>query len=362
MRCVPALDFTLAKALAWRSSIDTEPPYQRPGSIWTLDKQQLFIDSLLNGYDVPKIYLHDLRGKHPTKVYALVDGKQRLGAIWGFLRDEFGLADDFRIEPRNLPDLPPDVRHPRPGDRFSDLDPRWQRVLTSTYLAVVLIQNATESDIEDLFSRLNNGEPLTPAEKRNAIGGEMARLIRDIARHPFFTERLRFGNGRLQHLELAARLLRLEDAATDAMDAEGSLPDLRPPALDQFVRSARQNGVDPQLRARVERTLDRLDRGFEVGDPLLAGGTDATLAYLLARDRAEQLDADPGRLRAFFATFADDRRVALERPAAVRDPAIVEFGHLVHNGRNDPRSLERRLAILLERFDAFEDAAAAEAV
>ena len=68
MRCVPAHDFTVAKALAWRSAIADDPPYQRPSAVWSLAKQQLFIDSLINGYDVPKIYLHDLRGKHPTRV------------------------------------------------------------------------------------------------------------------------------------------------------------------------------------------------------------------------------------------------------------------------------------------------------
>ena len=50
------------KAYLWRSAIQEKPPYQRESSVWSLEKQQLFIDSLLNGYDVPKIYLHDLRG------------------------------------------------------------------------------------------------------------------------------------------------------------------------------------------------------------------------------------------------------------------------------------------------------------
>src|SRR5919106_4807296 len=180
MRCVPAPDFNLAKAQAWRSAIADDAPYQRESSIWSLEKQQLFIDSLLNGYDVPKIYLHDLRGRHPTRVYAVVDGRQRLTAIWRYLRGEFGLAPDFRIEPANLPELPPRVRHPAPGDRFADLDPPWQRVLRETHLTVVLIQNATEEDIDFIFFRLNNGEPLNAAEKRNALGGDAARMVRDL--------------------------------------------------------------------------------------------------------------------------------------------------------------------------------------
>jgi len=176
MHCVPARDFSVGKALRWRGAIYDDPPYQRESYVWSLAKQQLFIDSLLNGFDVPKIYLHDLRGLHPTKVYAVVDGKQRLNTIWRFLGDEFPLAEDFRIEPANAPPLPPDVTPPRAGSRFSEFDPAWREALRTTFLSVVLIRDATEDDIEDLFARLNSGEPLSAAERRNARGGDMAAL------------------------------------------------------------------------------------------------------------------------------------------------------------------------------------------
>ena len=213
MRCVLAQYFTVSKALSWRSAIEEKPPYQRESAVWSLDKQQLFIDSLLNGYDVPKIYLHDLRGKHPTKVYAVVDGKQRLTTIWEFLTDGFALAPEFRIDPNNVPEeLPADAVTPAGALRFSSFDPHWQKFLRDTYLSVVLIKNATEEDIEDLFSRLNNGEPLNAAEKRNAMGGDVAKLIREVAKGPFFAERLHFSNARHHQYDLAARLLVIEHA------------------------------------------------------------------------------------------------------------------------------------------------------
>ena len=349
MRCVPARDFTIAKALAWRSSIEIDPPYQREGSIWSIDKQQLFIDSLLNGYDVPKIYLHDLRGKRPSKVYAVVDGKQRLGTIWQFLGGEFGLASDFRIEPGNLPDLPAGVRHPGPGDHFAQLDPAWQRVLTSTYLAVVLIQNATETDIEDLFARLNNGEPLNAAEKRNAIGGELARTIREVARHPFFGDRLRFGNGRFQHLDLAARLVRIELLEWTPGQP---VPDLRNPALELDAKSHRRVPAArrAELETRLDRHLDVLSRVFEHHDPLLASGPDAVLYSLFCRTVEDAARRSPSSVRDALARFHTERRAALDQPDAVHDVAVSEYSHLVHSGPLEPRSLERRLAILVQRF------------
>lgn len=278
MRCVPSHHFTVAKARAWRSSIEVEPPYQRESGAWSLDKQQLFIDSLLNGYDVPKIYLHDLRGSHPTKVYAIVDGKQRLTTTWSFLDDDFPLAADFRIESDN-PDVSPDAVTPVGGMRFSQLDPDWQHILTLTHLSVVLIRDADEENIEDLFSRLNNGEALSAAERRNALGGDMVRLIRDVARRPFFAERLQFSNARHQHLELAAALVAVQSAKRAG---DLNLPDLDPPALDAFVRAHRHlaEAERAALIREIDTQLELAARAFSPSDPLLGSPAQALLGIL----------------------------------------------------------------------------------
>lgn len=348
MRCVPAHDFTLSKAMAWRSAIADDPPYQRESSIWSLEKQQLFIDSLLNGYDVPKIYLHDLRGKHPTRVYAVVDGKQRLSAIWGFLTDAFPLAPDFRVEPANLPDLPAGVGHPAPGQCFSQLDPAWQRELRRTYLAVVLIRNATEHDIEDLFARLNNGEPLNAAERRNAMGGDAVRLIRRIAEHAFFTARGASARSRYRHHDAAARMLILEAAHAEGA---GPLPDLRGRALDDFVRAQRRIGRERgrQVAARVESVLDRMADVFSAGDPLVASQQAWIGSYLVTRsvdwDRAG--DSAGARLNEALRQLHADRRAELDRAEAEQDPRLRELTELLHAGSYDAGSLERRRALQL---------------
>ena len=39
-------------------TLNLDPPYQREGDIWSRDKKRLFIDSLINGFDVPKFYFN----------------------------------------------------------------------------------------------------------------------------------------------------------------------------------------------------------------------------------------------------------------------------------------------------------------
>ena len=196
--------FPIAELFVERNAIDEKPPYQRESFVWSPPKKELFIDSLLNGYDIPKIYFHDLRGKRGLKKYAIIDGKQRLHTLYEFLADGFPLAIDFKLND--------DVGFDNieKGMYFSGFSDQDKERFKAVSLSVVLVKDAADDDIEDLFFRLNNGEPLNGAEKRNARGGAMNELIRSLAKDKFFTEKLRFDNKRFAHLEIAAKILLLE--------------------------------------------------------------------------------------------------------------------------------------------------------
>jgi len=313
MRCEPARDFTVAKAIAWRSAIDDDPTYQRAGEVWSLPHRQLFVDSLLNGYDVPKVYLHDLRGQHPTKVYAVVDGKQRLTTLWSFVRDGFPLAPTFRIEAQDGPPIAHEASAPVGALRYSELDPRWQAAFLRTPLSVVLIRSATESDIEELFSRLNNGVALSAAERRNAFGGEMADLIRDVAGRSSLFGALGFTDGRGEHLDLAAWLLAWEDARR--RNDLASL-DVSPSGVDAFVRGRRL--ITPAERAELAASLERrwalAADLFGHADPLLSTPDDAFEILRLAWQALEQ-GPPAGRMAEVRAALAEHR--ARRRPDPV---------------------------------------------
>ncbi len=52
-----------ARTLIWwltrRNKIDMNPPYQRRGRLWSDSDKAFLIDSILNGYDIPKLYVAD---------------------------------------------------------------------------------------------------------------------------------------------------------------------------------------------------------------------------------------------------------------------------------------------------------------
>lgn len=93
-----------AKTLSWwrarRARIDMSPAYQRRGKLWSDADKAYLIDSILNGFDVPKLYVADFtwgdsKLNKKRLPYAIIDGKQRFEAIFDFYDGNITLNDDF---------------------------------------------------------------------------------------------------------------------------------------------------------------------------------------------------------------------------------------------------------------------------
>ena len=172
--------------------INPQPAYQRT-EVWTVKKKQLLIDSILRGYDLPKFYL---RVSKPPYEYEVVDGQQRLNAIWGFCNDVYSLSKESDF--RNLS-----------GKKWSDLSGNEQKRIGDFELSVVLIEDASDLEIGQLFLRLQEGVSLNPAEKRNAMPGDMRDFIVDLSKHGVFPL-TRFSDVRFKWHDIAAIITCLE--------------------------------------------------------------------------------------------------------------------------------------------------------
>ena len=265
-----------------RSLIDLDPPYQRL-SIWDTDKQRLFIDSIVNGVDTPKLYFHDLHasGRSGSRYrYSVIDGKQRILALWAFISDELPLPDDFVYFD--------DEAYHAAGMTYSELLRRYP-ILRAKFdafeLPVVLVNADSDDLIEQLFARLNVQVPLSAAEARNVLGGPLPLLIRKIALSPFFQESVGIRNNRFQHHDLAAKLLFISyvDAFVSTKKRD----------LDNFVlmmKTARGEGYElassTALQALEEKTKETLHLArtyFGEDSPLLRSVGRTTLYFHLFR-------------------------------------------------------------------------------
>jgi len=178
-----------------RKRIDPTPDYQRPPA-WTQKQKQLLIDTILRGYDIPKLYWQRL-DKGDKFDFAVIDGQQRLRTIWEFCEGKFALARN--ADPVDLVKIA--------GGRYDTLDFDLRSKFDIYSLDVVIVEDAIQSDeedeIRDMFLRLQNGTTLKAQEKRNALPGEMRDFVKATANHPFF-ESCKFKNSRFTFDLIAA--------------------------------------------------------------------------------------------------------------------------------------------------------------
>jgi hypothetical protein len=339
-----------------REHIDLAPPYQRQGGIWTLERRQLLIDSILNEYDIPKLYFHMLHSYYSDvpmvagKKYAVIDGRQRLESVLSFLDDEFPLAEDFRYFA--------DERVQAAGRTYSEIGstyPRLKVIFDSFTLPITMVETDDLDLVEDMFSRLNEAAPLSSAEKRNAIGGPVAAAIRSIATHPFFAQRSLITNRRFQHREVAARLLFVEECLRANPPA---LIDTKRPYLDGMVeryRTKDPSHTEPLTNA-VASTLDSMASVFKDGDPLLRSQAFVTPLYIVFRRCVAEGAPLPLRdeLEAFNAVVRQNNEIA-EKDLPAASFAFLEYTRLSQQGTNDAASIQTRANVIYKYLrGAFE--------
>ena len=152
----------------FKDRIKVDAEYQR-GAVWSEPQKALLIDSIMRGFDIPKIYLSKL-SDGSNYLFNVIDGKQRLTAIWDFFSDDFPLLKELDEFPE-LGQLG--------GSCWSQLSSEAQDKLQFATITVTKIEDETEAEIHELFLRLQKGEPLNAAEKRNAMRGPVRDFVKN---------------------------------------------------------------------------------------------------------------------------------------------------------------------------------------
>jgi hypothetical protein len=323
-----------------KDEIWLEPPYQRMGGVWDMGKKQLLIDSLLNEFDIPKLYFHDF---YPAESvaghdyrYAIIDGKQRLNAVWGYIEGDFALGE---IELINQPDV--DISGLTYGE-LGETHPRVKAQFDATLLPVVTVITQDTELIEEMFSRLNEAVPLNAAEQRNAFGGPIPAVIRRVSGHPFMEENVPFSNNRYRHFDLVCKFLLLEDA--------DELTDLKKEYLDEFVKDFRSRTLEEAeyLGGEVEETFDVMRDVFLKKDELLQTIGMFTLHYLIYGGfSGEPWGREvPRRLLKEFEDARAENRTIAQDGIGKASYELLEFDRLAQSP-NDRVALEFRLGVLL---------------
>lgn len=176
--------------------MDLQPDFQR-GEIWTLQKKQKLIDSILRGWKIPPIHvIHNNQS-----IDEVLDGQQRLAAIRDFYDNI--ICIDGKILPENSELIQLDGMH------YRDLPKKWERQFRQYSIVIIRLTEYQPEEPAELFYRLNQPTALTSAEQRNAYIGVTRDQVKELS-NKFVAlgaskETIGFSNSRLAYDEIISK-------------------------------------------------------------------------------------------------------------------------------------------------------------
>lgn len=135
-----------------RRELTINREYQRGSGPWPSGARSYFIDTIIEEYPFPNLYMYEFiqRGKIKKE---LIDGQQRLLTIRDFVGGEFALSSETG----------------HPGLRYSSMDEDVRDRFMAYPIPVDVVRNARIDEIIQMFRRMNAYTlPLNSAEKRHS--------------------------------------------------------------------------------------------------------------------------------------------------------------------------------------------------
>jgi rubredoxin len=133
--------------------LNLQPEFQRY-FVWSTKQESRLIESIFLNVPIPLVYV----AEEPNGTFAVIDGQQRLMALFRFMDGEYGITG---LEQRS------DLN----GKRFAELGRDLQRQFENYTLSVVQIRKESDPDVRfEVFERLNTGATkLNDQELRNCV-------------------------------------------------------------------------------------------------------------------------------------------------------------------------------------------------
>lgn len=301
------------------------PDWQRQ-QVWSRPKKQALIDSILRNWKLPKFYF--VKTSSDPNEYEVVDGQQRLFAIFDFFDNELPLSLDTAAKVGAFfhKGLPESV-----ADSFDDYEIEFDE-----------ITDANDEELKEFFQRLQQGLPLTSSEKLNSVHSKLCDFCRKLSKHDFFKKKVVASDKRYGHFDIVAKVAVIEIEGIDAS--------LRFDKLEAAFNSQKNFSSQSNVAKRLRETFNYLNRAFPRPSPILKNRT-IVQSFATLTARILQTGNSKGtetRLRKFFESFSAElsRQVTLGQQAT--DPEYLTFQKTVN--ANVRKSAQLRNEILLRKL------------
>ncbi len=197
-------------SLYQENRLNLEPGFQRQ-SVWSLADRKKLIQSVLQNYPVPSVFLYKTVDEYGRLKFDVLDGKQRLESILTFMALGKYKKERFEIKASMKEDEGDDANL----WSWTDLKRKGYEHRLTGYRIQTVEVSGDLSDIIDLFVRINStGKRLTGQEKRHArfYSSKFLKVAGQLGNRylHFFLENKIMTRGqisRMKHVELICELM-----------------------------------------------------------------------------------------------------------------------------------------------------------
>ena len=147
--------YVVLDLLAWQEAgaLHLSPKFQRR-SVWKTPARSYLIDTMLLGYPVPPLHIRLVKTGGRTLVREVIDGQQRLRALFDFINGRYRLSNQ--------------LRGPWAGRTFDELDPPDAERIQDYAFHAHQYQSIDDATVLEIFARINtNSIQLNAQELRN---------------------------------------------------------------------------------------------------------------------------------------------------------------------------------------------------
>lgn len=192
--------------------LEMSPPFQR-NPVWTDRQKSFLIDSILNGYPIPELYIQEKISADGRTKYIIVDGQQRIRSVLGFIEEEFEIAEGESDKWAMC--------------SFSDLSEEDKINFYSYKFVVRSLPDITDDEIRSIFQRINkNNVKLNSQELRQSTySGDFIRSMNRISDKEYWKDIGLFSPEKVRRMmdveyisELAIALLNGHQNKKDKLD------------------------------------------------------------------------------------------------------------------------------------------------
>jgi len=312
---------TISYIIRHKDNFIIDPTYQRE-KVWPRSLKQYLIDTILRGLDIGRIFV---KVGDDDKFY-IVDGQQRLNAIWEFAENKFPLSPLYSddLGGKYYRDLPRELR-----DKFDEYN-----------VTIVFMHGLSDEEIRDIYRRINSGIPLNTAEKLNALPGDIVLTMRKVAAHPFLQKVCMLSRKkRYRAYHVAAQLMLLETKG---------ISDVSSTSLLKFFDQNRALTENSRPIKKLFKTLDFLYEAFGEPTPELKKPSWIITIYLLASYLIDNY-AIKGREGEFKEFVLDFYKRVKESPR-LGDEELIRFNMAAIRGTTSEANVRYRHEVILRNL------------